>query len=380
MANYVLDIGSNDDLSTVIKKCNTNFKSVLTQISTQAQNSSDEVYGDIGDAIDGLLQVIDQEAGIRKQKDKDLENELETLRSSVSSVYRYKGSVNTGADLPSAAEVGDVYNIETESAYGTAGMNVAWTGSRWDALGGIAASSSGGGSGGGSSDACPFPIGYVMQMTSETDPNTIYPDTIWRMISGVFLLSSSDSHALGSTGGSESVTLTAGQSGVPAHKHGHTIQATTPTLSHSVVQPEFTLPSHTHAFTQPTVADHAAKDVSGGAHTHTTRYYNSSGTVSASYYPNTTKGKGKTATDIIASSGSHTHTVSKYTHSVSGGSVGSPSTTPDCVRKTDVSIGDHDGADCVMTGSVSDSAPAGAVEPHDNMPPYRVVNMWERVA
>ena len=47
-------------------------------------------------------------------------------------VYRPKGSVATVSDLPvSDVEVGDVYNVEED------GMNYAWTGSEWDALGSI---------------------------------------------------------------------------------------------------------------------------------------------------------------------------------------------------------------------------------------------------
>lgn len=56
------------------------------------------------------------------------------------SVYRYKGSVATEDELPSAdtegLAAGDVYNIEAESSYGAAGMNVGWTGESWDNLGG----------------------------------------------------------------------------------------------------------------------------------------------------------------------------------------------------------------------------------------------------
>ena len=57
----------------------------------------------------------------------------------VTSVYRYKGTVSTYADLPSSGqEVGDVWNNETaDSAHGIkAGDNVAWNGTTWDALAG----------------------------------------------------------------------------------------------------------------------------------------------------------------------------------------------------------------------------------------------------
>lgn len=57
----------------------------------------------------------------------------------VSSVYRYRGTVSTYADLPSSGqEVGDVYNVETaDSNHGIkAGDNVAWNGTEWDVLAG----------------------------------------------------------------------------------------------------------------------------------------------------------------------------------------------------------------------------------------------------
>ena len=60
-------------------------------------------------------------------------------KSDVSSVYKYKGTVSTYADLPSSGQtIGDVYNVETaDSTHGiNAGDNVAWTGSAWDVLAG----------------------------------------------------------------------------------------------------------------------------------------------------------------------------------------------------------------------------------------------------
>lgn len=60
------------------------------------------------------------------------------LKSEISGMYKYKGSVATAADLPSSGqETGDVYNIEAASTYGGAGMNVAWDGTAWDPLGEI---------------------------------------------------------------------------------------------------------------------------------------------------------------------------------------------------------------------------------------------------
>lgn len=58
------------------------------------------------------------------------------ISAAVASAYIFRGSVNTEGDLPSSdLTAGDVYNIVAASSYGPAGMNVAWTGTAWDALG-----------------------------------------------------------------------------------------------------------------------------------------------------------------------------------------------------------------------------------------------------
>ena len=49
----------------------------------------------------------------------------------------YKGSVATADLLPLSPSVGDMYNIEQNSIYGGAGMNVVWNGTSWDSLGSI---------------------------------------------------------------------------------------------------------------------------------------------------------------------------------------------------------------------------------------------------
>lgn len=76
---------------------------------------------ELNNAIEGVNAKIPSLAGYATQSYVD---------SKVSSVYRYKGSVKTRANLPENPEAGDVYNIESS------GMNVAWTGSSWDDLGG----------------------------------------------------------------------------------------------------------------------------------------------------------------------------------------------------------------------------------------------------
>lgn len=52
------------------------------------------------------------------------------LKTDLSSVYKYKGSKATYSALPASGNTtGDVWNVESD------GMNYAWTGSAWDALG-----------------------------------------------------------------------------------------------------------------------------------------------------------------------------------------------------------------------------------------------------
>lgn len=54
------------------------------------------------------------------------------LKTDLTSMYKYKGSVKTVNALPSTGQTtGDVYNVELT------GMNYAWNGTEWDALGEI---------------------------------------------------------------------------------------------------------------------------------------------------------------------------------------------------------------------------------------------------
>ena len=61
--------------------------------------------------------------------------DFDSLKGSISSAYVFKGSKKTYEELQAVAtgdlRVGDVYNVEKD------GMNYAWTGTAWDALGGI---------------------------------------------------------------------------------------------------------------------------------------------------------------------------------------------------------------------------------------------------
>ena len=80
----------------------------------------------------GLMSSTD-----KKKLDGFLSASSYALKTDLTGLYKYKGSIAT-ASLPTTGQVkGDVYNLTDASEYGVAGTNVAWTGEDWDALGGL---------------------------------------------------------------------------------------------------------------------------------------------------------------------------------------------------------------------------------------------------
>lgn len=101
---YVLTVGDNSvnvpDVDILLE----------TTIPTSYYNKT-EVNGMMGNALTTVQGMID---------------------SAVTNMYKYKGSVATVSALPSSGNTaGDVYNVESS------GMNYAWNGDAWDALGEI---------------------------------------------------------------------------------------------------------------------------------------------------------------------------------------------------------------------------------------------------
>lgn len=64
-----------------------------------------------------------------------LKRQISDMEAKLNSPVRYRGTVATADLLPLNPDIGDMYNIESKSVYGEAGMNVAWNGVVWDTLG-----------------------------------------------------------------------------------------------------------------------------------------------------------------------------------------------------------------------------------------------------
>lgn len=65
-----------------------------------------------------------------------LKDNIDKLKTSLSAVYIYKGSVDTYDNLPTEVATGDTYNVVAAHGSTPAGTNYAWNGESWDALGG----------------------------------------------------------------------------------------------------------------------------------------------------------------------------------------------------------------------------------------------------
>lgn len=108
--------------------------------SVTACNLEEEILGAINDILESYYTKteIDEMGFITKEVNnltnyykKDETYTKQEVDNKVASVYKYKGTVATYADLPSSdLTIGDVYNVEDT------GDNYAWTGTDWDKLGG----------------------------------------------------------------------------------------------------------------------------------------------------------------------------------------------------------------------------------------------------
>ena len=81
-------------------------------------------YSDATQSAHGLMSVAD-----KKKLDEFESASTYALKSDITAMYRYKGSVTSVDKLPTSGQtIGDVYDVGD-------GMNYAWNGTKWDGLG-----------------------------------------------------------------------------------------------------------------------------------------------------------------------------------------------------------------------------------------------------
>lgn len=161
-----------------------------------------------------------------------------------------------------------------------------------------------------------YPVGARIEFETDTDPNTLYPWQTWVQRKGEFAYAYDDSHAIGTTGGEATHTLSASE--MPSHSHIYS--NATGVQGHQLTVNE--MPKHTHGIHWV-----GATPPQGGG--------------SDKNFGVTQVAVGNQQSGSTGGNGSHNHGLSKSN------------------------------ANTTNTGS-------GAA--HNNMPPYRAVAVWVRTA
>lgn len=131
------------ELTSAVETINNNITSINGEITiikgdiTSIEGDITELQGSLGDA-EGDIATVKNALDVHKA-DYNNPHKVTAAQLGLATVYKYKGSVETYADLPTTERrLGDVWNVETaDPDHGIkAGDNVAWDGAQWDILGG----------------------------------------------------------------------------------------------------------------------------------------------------------------------------------------------------------------------------------------------------
>lgn len=131
------------ELTSAVETINNSITSINGEITTikgditSIEGDITELQGSLGDA-EGDITTVKNALDTHKADYKN-PHKVTAEQLGLTTVYQYKGSVATYADLPTTGQkVGDVWNVETaDPDHGIkAGDNVAWDGAQWDILGG----------------------------------------------------------------------------------------------------------------------------------------------------------------------------------------------------------------------------------------------------
>lgn len=131
------------ELTSAVKTINNNITSINGEITTIKGNIT-SIEGDITELQESLGNAEGDITTVKNALDAhkaDYNNphKVTAAQLGLATVYKYKGSVETYADLPtSGRKVGDVYNVKQADPNHKikAGDNVAWSGPTWDILAG----------------------------------------------------------------------------------------------------------------------------------------------------------------------------------------------------------------------------------------------------
>lgn len=252
-----------------------------------------------------------------------------------------------------------------------------------------------------------YPIGSIYISVNNSSPSLLFGGT-WVQIEDTFLLGAGTTYTGGDTGGSATVTLTAAE--LPSHNHSvgahsHGLNSHT----HSIGAHAHGLNSHTHTYdkansptggpstntsgsttltaAQSGVPAHSHPSVIGGNNdvtalaTGKAGYGGSSSEWWAPWFGGGYNAKQNVYvsnnTAANASSG-HTHTLSSHTHTNSYTSTASGTASGNTANSTAFDSGAASGNTADSTAFNTGSKGSGGA--HNNMPPYLVVYIWKRTA
>ena len=261
-----------------------------------------------------------------------------------------------------------------------------------------------------------YPVGSIYMSVNSVNPSTLFGGTweAWGSGRVPVGINTNDSNfdTVEKTGGASSVTLTASQSGVPAHAHGlnshtHSVGAHSHGLnshkhsvgahSHGLNSHKHSVGAHAHGLNSHT---HSIPALSGstnktGAHTHNMPFTNTSGTLGTNWYIKADYNKGVWSS-TTTSNGDHQHTVTTVantTGKASGNTANSTafdtgaasgSTANSAAFDTGAASGSTANSTAFDTGAASgntsNNTAANASEAHTNLQPYITCYMWKRTA
>lgn len=126
---------------TTVNTLGSNLSKIESDLNADKKNLADNYWNSDTTAsqIESSAETVKAELSVTLNKKADKATTLEgygitdaytkaEIDAKASSFMKYKGQVETTNDLPSDAEIGDVYNVKST------GANYAWDGSEWDKL------------------------------------------------------------------------------------------------------------------------------------------------------------------------------------------------------------------------------------------------------